>query len=244
MLKTVDCTFNDIEFGEVVIRRNHRLKRLSLKVSDGRVFVCVPPNIAQSVALKFFEDNRIWVRATLEKSSKKVDSPAVWAPGYAFSTYSFSVQYSETTLQKMFGQFNEERSVLTIFYPNGYDFFSEAGQRMVKGIVANALLVEARRLLPDWLERLAVRLGLPFSGCKVLRMSSRWGSCSPSDEIHLSSSLLLLPKELIEFVMIHELCHTIEKNHGKRFHELLDFYTNGREKELAFMMKRYRTFKV
>ena len=240
----MDCTFDDIEFGEVIIRSNNRLKRVSLKVSEGRVYVCVPPNIAHSVALKFFEDNREWVRETLEKRCEKKDSSVVWGPGHKFITYSFSVEYNETSLQRVFGQFNEKRDVLTVFYPHGYDLFSMTGQKMIKGIVANALLVEARRLLPDWLRQVAVRLGFSFSGCKVLKMSSRWGSCSSLDEIHLSSSLLLLPKELIEFVMIHELCHTIEKNHGKRFHELLDFYTNGREKEYVSLMKKYRTFKI
>lgn len=114
---------------------------------------------------------------------------------------------------------------------------------MIKGIVANALLVEARRLLPDWLRQIAVRLGFSFSGCKVLKMSSRWGSCSSSDEIHLSSSLLLLPKELIEFVMIHELCHTIEKIMANDFMSCWILY-EWKRKEYVSLMKKYRTFKI
>ena len=50
-----------------------------------------------------------------------------------------------------------------------------------------------------------------------------------------------LPDELIDYVIIHELCHTIHKNHGPKFHQLLDRLTGGHHLELRRRLKTYST---
>ena len=54
-------------------------------------------------------------------------------------------------------------------------------------------------------------------------------------------SLMKLPDELIDYVIIHELCHTIHKNHGPKFHKLLDRLTGGHHLELRQRLKTYST---
>ena len=50
-----------------------------------------------------------------------------------------------------------------------------------------------------------------------------------------------LPDALIDYVIIHELCHTIHKNHGPRFHQLLDRLTGGQDRTLRRQLKAYST---
>lgn len=57
---------------------------------------------------------------------------------------------------------------------------------------------------------------------KLLTMRKQWGSCSPSGAIHLNPWLVRAPRECIDYVMVHELCHLREHNHSKRFYILLD----------------------
>lgn len=238
----MDSTFEDKEFGIVVFRENGRLKRLSLAVSEGRIIVRVPQNVSFETAVAFLDKNREWVRKVMGKNhGQKRD--LLLSPEKEFHAFSFSVSYFVSNSAKLYGRLSVERGVLTIYYPQGFVFDDALSQKKLRGIVGNALLIEARRILPEWLSRVASRIGLTYSSCKVLKMKSRWGSCSASDDIHLSSSLLLLPEDLIEFVMIHELCHTVEKNHSRRFHNWVDLYTSGREKELIQKMKNYVTFK-
>ena len=56
-------------------------------------------------------------------------------------------------------------------------------------------------------------------------MTSRWGSCQPSTgRICINVRLALYPPECLEYVVVHELCHLLERGHGPRFHELMDAF--------------------
>lgn len=75
----------------------------------------------------------------------------------------------------------------------------------------------ATATLPGWLERVAAQCGLTPGGISIKNQRTRWGSCARSGRISLNCKLLFLPRDLVRYVMIHELCHLIEPNHSDRF---------------------------
>jgi predicted metal-dependent hydrolase len=93
--------------------------------------------------------------------------------------------------------------------------------------------------LPDEINRLAKQHGLNYQAVKIRKSKTRWGSCSSKATINLSFYLMLLPSHLIEYVLLHELCHTIEMNHSVAFWALLDRHTNGNSKELRKELRKY-----
>lgn len=57
---------------------------------------------------------------------------------------------------------------------------------------------------------------------RVLTMQTQWGSCSPNGRITLNPHLVKAPRECIDYVILHELCHIAEHNHSERFYRLMN----------------------
>ena len=103
----------------------------------------------------------------------------------------------------------------------------------------NVLRAEAKIFLPKMLHELAENHGFIYAGVTIKANRSNWGSCSARKHINLSLYLMLLPKHLIEYVLLHELCHTVEMNHGARFWALLDEATEGNLRQYRAALKRF-----
>ena len=99
---------------------------------------------------------------------------------------------------------------------------------------------EAKRILPAMVERLAHEHGFSYGRVTIRATRSKWGCCTSLNNLSLSLFLMTLPTHLQEFVVLHELCHTVHHNHSAEFHALLDKVTGGREKELNRQLKGIR----
>ena len=107
-------------------------------------------------------------------------------------------------------------------------------------VFVETLRKRAREYLPIRLDYFAGKHGFRYHRLFLKNNRSNWGSCSNKGNINLNISLVLLPEELSDYVILHELCHLRYPNHGKEFHTLLDSLCDGREKEYAKQLKAYR----
>jgi len=101
------------------------------------------------------------------------------------------------------------------------------------------LRTEAKKELPKLVSLLADKHGFTFQKIAIRNASSRWGSCSSLKHISLNLHLMRIPLHLREYVILHELCHTLEMNHGKGFWELLNRCTEGKALALRSELKSY-----
>lgn len=88
-------------------------------------------------------------------------------------------------------------------------------------VLVEVLRNEAKSYLAGRLAELAERYGFKYGRLVVKHNSSNWGSCSKKGNINLNINLIRLPQYLSDYVMIHELCHLREMNHGPEFHNML-----------------------
>jgi hypothetical protein len=79
----------------------------------------------------------------------------------------------------------------------------------------------AKEALEPWMARTSDQIGLRYKDFALKSQRTRWGSCTSGGRITLNCKLLFLPREIVRYVMIHELCHTIEPNHSQRFWALV-----------------------
>lgn len=98
---------------------------------------------------------------------------------------------------------------------------------------------EAKRTLPERVEELATQHGLRYGKVTIRATRSKWGSCTAKGNLSLSLFLMTLPEHLRDYVILHELAHTVHHNHSPRFHALVDIMTEGREKALARELRQY-----
>lgn len=75
----------------------------------------------------------------------------------------------------------------------------------------------ATEALPAWLDRVGAQCGLKPTSVVIKNQRTRWGSCAASGRISLNCKLLFLPRDLVRYVMVHELCYLVEPNHSHRF---------------------------
>ena len=105
----------------------------------------------------------------------------------------------------------------------------------------DALRRAAKADLPGRIARLSEATGLKYEKLSIRASRTKWGSCSGRNHISLSLFLMTLPEHLRDYVIIHELCHTVHHNHSPRFHALVDRLVGGCEKALN---KELRAFTI
>ena len=97
----------------------------------------------------------------------------------------------------------------------------------------------ARVDLPPRVERIARMFGFSYGRITIRASRTKWGSCSFRNDLSLSLYLMALPERLRDYVIVHELCHTVHHDHSPRFHALVDRCLGGQERVLDRELKSY-----
>ncbi len=100
----------------------------------------------------------------------------------------------------------------------------KAGEKELTQQQISFLKKEAREYLPSKTEYYAKIMGVQYSGVKITSAKTRFGSCSGKNSICYSFYLMQKPLEAVDYVIVHELAHTVHHNHGKEFYRLIEKY--------------------
>ncbi|MBR7068373.1 MAG: M48 family metallopeptidase [Bacteroidales bacterium] len=138
-------------------------------------------------------------------------------------------------------QFGTSRNgnTFTLEYPSRFNPQSTEVQQYAKITLTELYRSEARQLLPPRVAELANLHGFTYNRVSIRATHTRWGSCAHNNNISLSLNLMRLPNHLIDYVILHELCHTVVKNHSSDFWQLLNTTCNGKAKALDKEIKQW-----
>jgi predicted metal-dependent hydrolase len=186
-----------------ILRSSLKAKRMQMRIAkEGRLEIVVPHRINIEEGKRFLNKNMHWVEKHIENLKPKQKK-------FLYGGRSFTpVLFPEATRQKYLCRFHEDE--IHIYYPAGckesaYDIFSKFQK------------VNARKYLPQRCVELAQKYGFKVNKVTVRGQKSRWGSCSRRGNISLNYKLLQFRVEMIDYVIIHELCHLRQPNHSKAF---------------------------
>ena len=227
MGKTIDGK----ELGLIDVRKNLRAKHYSLRVVAGKIIATIPKKGTESELLAFIDSKRERLRKMIAENRKQL----ILNEDCQMKTRTFVLHIFRTQRTNIYISLKE--GILHIACPEDTDFNNEQIQQKLWVIVSKVMRQEAIRILPERLAVLACRHGFQYSGMTVRQTKTRWGSCSSKKRINLSASLMLLPDHLIDYVLLHELCHTVEMNHSERFWSLMNKVTTGNAQNLRKELK-------
>ena len=223
------------EWGTIIVARNARARRIILRSRPDGIHISVP-TYATKADIERAIDNCVpkLLQKQPQTTTRLIDKE------YTIVADNFIFRVEEHAANVYQIRYIGKEAVLLC--PDGIDYSDEKMQNWLRKAVTAALAHRAKEILPPRLKALAAEKGFSYSNCTVRNVHSRWGSCNEKKNISLSIYLALLPNELIDYVLLHELCHTVEMNHSNRFWELMDKVTApAKAKELRNRLKGYRT---
>ena len=207
---------NDEEFGAIILRRSARASQVRIRVApDGRLRASLPLYAPVFLVKRLVKASRPQLRSMLIEHQ----SSAIFTHGMQIGkSHTLIVRPAKisTASAKRHGQ------QIIVSTPKNAVIESPAVQRIIRDEVIEALRTEAKSYLPKRLAFLAEKHGFSYGKVRFSHSSGRWGSCNTNGTISLNIALMKLPFELIDYVILHELAHTIEMNHSRAFWALVE----------------------
>lgn len=225
--------------GQVSFIINERSRRIRLSVkSDSEIVVSMPPSVLYRDALRFVESKTDWI---IKQQTKVQAGLTLFAPESCFKTKFHQLAITKGNTDRVYNRVGN--GVIQIFIPERVDHELPKVQEFIKKTLIDVMRWEAKVYLPKRLKELAEKHGFRYQDVSIKNTKTRWGSCSSANNINLNLHLMRVPEHLIDYVLLHELSHTVVKNHGEKFWFLLEHcYPNSRKADKEMNNFRTQTF--
>ncbi len=225
--------------GHVNLVKRKGTKRISIRVKPfSEVNVSIPYLVPFYQAERFVISKKEWIARSREKMKKIENQYTLFEPGKKYQVHHHQLELIPEQREDILVECKNAR--VLIKYPCKVSYQHQKIQEAARKGYTRALRLEAKHYLPKRVMALSKIHNLPVNKIQIRDAKTRWGSCSGKNNINLNLHLMRLPTELIDYVIVHELIHTVHRNHGKEFWKMLHQLT-GNAKNLANEMKKYHT---
>lgn len=197
--------------------RSRRRKTLGISIRDAQVQVRAPVGVKQAEIDRFVRSRHDWIQLHLQRQQHRLEQ------------YEVKIcQQGRVPVAGRWHQLGWHRAA-TSCVQQGPDRLELSlasrirrdEQAAVRDLLQQWFRDQARERLVARCRQLAEATGLHPTGISIGSWRARWGQCSSRGEVGLNWRLLQLEPALQDYVILHELCHLQQMNHGPRFHALL-----------------------
>ena len=207
-----------------IIRSNRKTLAVCIDPFQ-RVTVRAPQRCTQERIFSFLQEKEAWILRHLNKSKGAgMRLPPENLDGYEFLLLGNTCKIVLVDSKKI--AFDSENG--NIYLPK-----EKAKERLQKWLKENA-----KRIFSTVTQQKAQEMGVAFQSVSVTSAKTRWGSCSGKNAIRYTFRLLYAPKEVIEYVVVHELAHVKHKNHSKAFWQEVERYVPDWKQKRTWLKER------
>ena len=197
---------------EMLIERTKRKKTISLQVKDNKLVIKAPRNVSRKNIDDVIQRKQKWIkqRAILNfeeqtlRNRKFIDNEKFYFRG------------NEYHLSLILGSEEDVKIVDGLLLVTCKDD-GAMGSKDVKSLIEGFYLRESAKILNTRTNEFAKKMKVQPTGITVKNYVSKWGSCTSKNKISYNWRIIMAPDCIVDYLIIHELCHIIEHNHSKNF---------------------------
>ena len=206
---------NNASLPPIQRRVKSNARRLKLSIRHHQIFLTTPPHVSEQKIQAFLKESEQWLHQTWHKvcATFSVVTPLkgeiIRLP---LLNQSFEIVISDKNNPSDANQLIVNKLMVSHLNSQLVVAAEHSGE-----LLKQWLRDQAAIFLPKRLSELAAQHGFNYLSCQVRHAKTRWGSCSAKGSINLNAALILMPVHLLDYVILHELCHTRQLNHSALF---------------------------
>jgi predicted metal-dependent hydrolase len=208
----------DEEVFEIIHRTNKRIKRIGLMIENqNEIVVKTPLGFKANNIREIVESNKEWILRSFLKVPAKNMFDFIHGGTLPFMGKNYPIEMlDDEKMVHVRVKFDENKFLITYNQTHTYNDFMEGLKKLYRKI--------AKKYIDPIFDELCFKTKLYPENINYRFAKRQWGSCSYKNDISINYMLLQFSKKTIEYVVLHELCHLEEKNHSKRFYNLVSLY--------------------
>lgn len=197
-----------------LIRQNRR--SMSLQITDeGGILVKAPKWLPQFEIERFVNSKEAWIEKALGKLAVRNQRTIKHSFQNGDLFYYLGLEYPIVV---------DDRANKKIVFKQAF-VTRESSVIAVKKLMLNWYKSTAKDLMDVRLMVIAQQNNFTYSKYRITSAKTRWGSCSGQNVVSLNWKLIMMPLEILDYVIVHELCHTVHHNHSAKFWGLVETIT-------------------
>lgn len=202
------------------IRKSSRAKNISITVSMDGVTVTAPGFISENEIIAFVEKKKKWISQKVSnyaelKNCKPKETEFVSGESLKFQGDDFLLQVLEYEGKTTKAGLRGDRFVVHL----NRSLPSDARREEIQDKLEKLYRDKAREAVLERLEYFKFKLGVEYKCIRIKDQKTRWGSCSKNGNLNFNWKIVIAPSDIIDYIVVHELCHLLHMNHSKEFWE-------------------------
>lgn len=202
---------------DFTLTKSSRARQIYFKISyEKGLEITVPKSFSSHNLSKLLQEKKEWISKNLKQIAEQRTKHVPFQDGGFISLFGQRKKIrflKSSTLRPKIEE--QEREIL--IYSNGTTAYN-------KKIFQEYLKKKAKSYIPLRTAELSKKMGTSYKKITIKTLKARWGSCSRAKNLNFNWRLLLKPPEVVDYVIIHELAHTVHLNHSHKFYALVQKY--------------------